>query len=123
LHIIYFELLTYSTSAPAPVCRTVVQSSGGLKVEYGFLHTGGQRITMVAISYIVTDMSGGGTTQDGPNVTVNSTEVFVTDLVAGHLYTVRVTAANLNGSTTANCPALNLTEGDKNRVLPNVQYI
>ena len=67
---------------------------------------------MVTISYVVMDISGATRAQEGPNVALNSTDVFVPHLVIGSLYTVRITAANLNGSSTASCPALNLTEGE-----------
>ncbi len=80
-------------------------------MNYDFNHTGGQDTTMVAVYYVAIEIGGDTSVLDGPAVNVTSNAVFIPDLFAGNAYTVVVMATNLNGSSEARCPTLNLTMG------------
>ena len=87
--------------APAPVCASVSPTNEGLQVSYIFIHTGGLDLTGVNITY---KMAGSSNARQGPTVGVSDRQATITNLVAGYMYTVAVTATNLNGSKTVACP-------------------
>ena len=94
--------------APAPVCASVSPTNEGLQVSYIFIHTGGLELTRVNITYT---MAGSSNAREGPTVGVSDRQATITNLVAGYTYTVAVTAANLNRSTTVACLPATVSAG------------
>ena len=95
---------------PAPVCDTATASGGGITITWSFNHTGGLPLLNLSINYIVRE----GTTditRNGPPVGLADTTADIQPLVAGLVYTPMVTALNDQGSSTVQCPSVELDVG------------
>ena len=95
---------------PAPVCDTATASGGNITITWSFNHTGGLPLTDLTISYVFRE----GTTditRNGPPVGLADTTADIQPmLVAGQglVYTPMVTATNEQGSSTVQCPSVEL---------------
>ena len=90
------------------LCSDPVSADGDITVQWSFVHTGGLNLTDLLAAYSFTD---GSLTVTEP-ITIRSldtTSVNVSNLVAGFVYTINITAENSNGSSTVFCkPILHL---------------
>ena len=85
------------------MCNDLVFEEGGITVAWSYIHTGGQPLDSVSVSYTFEE----GSTVSGPvSVTVSNAEttmVNVPRLGAGVRYTFRITARNSIGSSYIMC--------------------
>ena len=99
-----------SLPVPAPVCSTSTPSNGGINITWSFLHTGGQPLTEILITYVFKQGSV-NMTELGPEVDIDTENVVIPSLVAGFVYIPIVNASNEDGSTAVECPAVTLELG------------
>ena len=81
------------------MCNDPVFEEGGITVAWSYIHTGGQPLNSVSVSYTFEE---GSTVNDPFSVTVTNTEttrVNVPRLGAGVRYTFTITAVNSIGSS------------------------
>ena len=85
-----------------------VSANGNVSVQWSFIHTGGLNLTGVSAEYSFVD-GASMDTQPVPISDLNARSVNVIGLVAGFVYTFRITAENSNGSSSVFCtPAQHL---------------
>jgi hypothetical protein len=87
---------------PAVQCLNPVSANGNISVQWSYIHTGGLNLTDVSAEYSFVV----GTSMDTQPVPISGVDVIsvnVSGLVAGFVYTFRITAENSNGSSTVMC--------------------
>ena len=90
------------TTVPAIQCLDPVSANGIISVQWSFIHTGGLNLTDVSADYSSVD----GALMDTRPVPISGLDarsVNVSGLVAGFVYTFRITAENSNGSSSVLC--------------------
>ena len=90
------------TTVPAIQCLDPVSANGIISVQWSFIHTGGLNLTDVSAEYSFVD----GALMDTRPVPISGLDarsVNVSGLVAGFVYTFRITAENSNGSSSVLC--------------------
>ena len=91
-----------TSTVPEVQCFDPVSDNGNISVRWSYIHTGGLDLTGVSAEYSFVE-GVSIVTQPVPLDGLDATSVNVSGLVAGFMYTFRITAENSNGSSTASC--------------------
>ena len=98
----YIKFCIHHTIVPEVQCFDPVSANGTISVQWTFIHTGGLDLTGLSAEYSYVDGTS-VVTEPVQLDDLDARSVNVSGLVAGFMYTFRITAENSNGSYTAMC--------------------
>ena len=99
------------TTVPEVLCPRPVSDNGTITVSWSYVHTGGLPLTGVSVQYRYIEGSSTNT-ESVTELNENANMTRVNGLIAGEDYTFIVNATNENGSSLAECPAVNHLVGE-----------
>ena len=93
----------HTHAVPALVCNNPEFMEGGITARWSYIHTGGQDLTSVLISYTYEEGGLPSTSTSVMNTDPTITSINVPRLTAGIRYTFNITAMNSIGSSHILC--------------------